>query len=309
MGSSFRANETIISWLLDWRPIPAPYQHVRNDGHMISTETSHNIYSPFLHHDIYRQHYGGLIYQLTGRHTLSQSMPGSMGNPQLVLGTQHRYQSLSYPRQIQHFSRPPIQIGQTYQNRMGFGSNSSEFHVPDAQFSECGFVCNPIQSQTPSVYVSCSGQKAFAVDALSMNWNFLHAYAFPPSILIPVVLEKIQWHQCRIVLIAPFWPQQQWFSELLQLLVSAPIRLPLIPRLLTQSKGRFVHQNLPVLDLHTWELLNNQSEIKKNSQNFADFVSRSRRTSAQKVYNAKWSIFTNWCSTKRLIRSRPLLQL
>ena len=51
-------------------------------------------------------------------------------------------------------------------------------------------------------------------------------------------------------------------SELLLLLVSAPIRLPLIPRLLTQSKGRFVHPNLPLLNLHAWELPNNQSEIK-----------------------------------------------
>ena len=36
MGSPSRANETILSWSLDWRPIPAPYQHVRNDGHTIS---------------------------------------------------------------------------------------------------------------------------------------------------------------------------------------------------------------------------------------------------------------------------------
>ena len=118
MGSSFRANETILSWSLDGRPIPAPYQHVRNDGHTISTETSHNIYSPFLHYDIHRQHNGGLIYQQTGRHTFSQSVRGGMGDPQLVLGTRHRYQSSSYPRQIQHFSRSPIQIGPTYQNRM-----------------------------------------------------------------------------------------------------------------------------------------------------------------------------------------------
>ena len=48
--------------------------------------------------------------------------------------------------------------------------------------------------------------------------------------------------------------------------MSTLIRLPLIPRLLTQSKGRFVHQNLPILDLHAWELSNNQSEIK----NFLD---------------------------------------
>ena len=48
---------------------------------------------------------------------------------------------------------------------------------------------------------------------------------------------------------------------------------------------------------------------KKFSQNVADFVSRSRRASTQKVYDAKWTIFSNWCHTKRLIRSRPLLQL
>ena len=82
------------------------------------------------------------------------------------------------------------------------------------------------------LYVSpVQDNKALAIDALSMDWNHLHAYAFPPFILIPAVLEKIRQHQCRIVLIAPFWPQQQWFSELLLLLVSAPIRLPLIPTL------------------------------------------------------------------------------
>ena len=113
------------------------------------------------------------------------------------------------------------------------------------------------------LYVSpVQDNKALVIDALSMDWNHLHAYVFPPFILIPAVLEKIQQHQCRIVLTAPFWPQQQWFSELL-LLESAPICLPLIPRLLTQSKGRLVNQNLPLLDLHAWELSNNQSEIKK----------------------------------------------
>ena len=157
------------------------------------------------------------------------------------------------------------------------------------------------------IYVSpVQDYKALAIDALSMDWNHLHAYAFPPFILIPAVLEKIR-QQCRIVLIAPFWPQQQWFSELLLLLVSAPIHLPLIPRLLTQSKGRFVHQNLPHFDLHTWELSNNQSEIKKKKKFrktlqilSPDFVSRSRRTSTQKVYDAKWTIFSNWCHTKKV---------
>ena len=261
MGNSFRADNTIPSWSLDRGPIPAPYQYVRNDGHTISTETSHNIYSPFLHHDIYRQHNGGLIYQQTGWHSFSQPLRRSLGNSQLVPGTRHRYQSSSHSWQIQLSCRPPIKIRQTYQDRMGSGSNSSEFSIPDAQFSKCGLVCDSIHKLP--LYVSpIQDNKALGIDALSMDWNHLHAYAFPPFILISAVLEKIRQHQCRIVRIAPFWPQQQWFSELL-LLVSAPIRLPLIPSLLTQSKGRFVHQNLPLLDLHAWELSNNQSEIKK----------------------------------------------
>ena len=103
--------------------------------------------------------------------------------------------------------------------------------------------------------------QAFALDAFSMNWNSLHAYAFPPTILILSALNKICQSQCRIVLIAPLWPQQTWFSEVLQLLVSVPVSLPLFPKLLTQAKGKFHHRNLPVLNLHAWELSSNQIEI------------------------------------------------
>ena len=50
-----------------------------------------------------------------------------------------------------------FEIGQTSQNRMGFGSIGSQFHFPNAQLSQCGFVCNTIQSQTPIVCISSSG--------------------------------------------------------------------------------------------------------------------------------------------------------
>ena len=113
------------------------------------------------------------------------------------------------------------------------------------------------------LYVSAvPDNQALVINALSVNWNCLHAYAFLPIILISSVLAKIRQSQCRKFLIAPLWPQCPWFSEVLQLLVSAPICLPLFPKLLTQSKGKFQHLNLPLLALHTWELSSNQLEIK-----------------------------------------------
>ena len=104
-------------------------------------------------------------------------------------------------------------------------------------------------------------QKALSIDALSMDWNPIHAYAFPPFHLIPAVINKIRLSQCKIVLIAPLWPDRPWFPELLGLLVSPPVSLPVIPNLLAQLKGRFLHQNLGHLQLHAWELSNNLSEI------------------------------------------------
>ena len=65
MGSSSRADETILSWSLVRRPIPAPYQYVRNNGQLFHTEESHKIYSPFLRHYIYQQYNCGLLYRQT----------------------------------------------------------------------------------------------------------------------------------------------------------------------------------------------------------------------------------------------------
>ena len=150
---------------------------------------------------------------------------------------------------------------------------------------------------------------ALAVDALSMNWNLLHAYAFPPTILIPSVLAKIHHSWCRIVLIAPLWPQCPWFSEVLQLLVSAPIHLPLFPNLLTQSKGKFLHPNLPLLNFHDWELSSSQLEI-KSFRKVLQTLSQN-----QDEHLLRKSVIHNWWYSpigvieRRLIRSRPLLQL
>ena len=130
---------------------------------------------------------------------------------------------------------------------------------------------------------------ALATDALSMDWNHLHAYVFPPTIMIPSK-PRFGQSQCRIVLIAPLWPQCPWFSEVLQLLVAAPFRLPLFPKLLTQAKGKLQHPNLPLLALHAWELSNNQLEIKRFRK---AFISKSRRKSTQKVYDAKWVVYSN----------------
>ena len=53
--------------------------------------------------------------------------------------------------------------------------------------------------------------QAWAVDALNIPWKNMVVYAFPPTALLPKVVQKLQSQTCRIILIAPGWPTKPWF--------------------------------------------------------------------------------------------------
>jgi hypothetical protein len=49
---------------------------------------------------------------------------------------------------------------------------------------------------------------AYAVDAMSISWKGMSAYAFPPFGFLSQVLQKVARESCKIILIAPAWPKQ-----------------------------------------------------------------------------------------------------
>ena len=101
-------------------------------------------------------------------------------------------------------------------------------------------------------------EKAFAIDALSISWNRMAAYAFPPISLIYKVIQKIQEEDCVIILVAPFWPRQPWFQTMMAQLISQPFLIPADPdvlRMMGNPKARF--HNVAHLKLTAWILSSN----------------------------------------------------
>lgn len=97
-------------------------------------------------------------------------------------------------------------------------------------------------------------QLAWATDALSVTWKGMFAYAFPPPVLIPQVLQKVRKEPCVLVLIAPHSPRQSWYPILLELLVDIPRKLPITEDMLTQKKGQIRHANPESLNLVAWKI-------------------------------------------------------
>ena len=139
-----------------------------------------------------------------------------------------------------------------------------------------------------------------------MDWNRIHAYAFPPFHLIPAVINKILSSQCKIILIAPLWPDRQWYPELLRLLESHPVRLPVIPNLLAQLNSRISHQNPGHLQLHAWELSNNRFEINDFQVKLPTTSPRIGVSRPAKSMMRNGKSFVVGQIDERLILSRPL---
>jgi hypothetical protein len=105
------------------------------------------------------------------------------------------------------------------------------------------------------IYVSpIPDPKAFAVDALSIDWTGMYAYVFPPTAIVNKVLEKVKTESCTVVMIAPAWPKQRWYPDLLELLVDQPLQLPLRAKMLKQPRSAIYHHDPEIFQLHAWKL-------------------------------------------------------
>ena len=148
-----------------------------------------------------------------------------------------------------------------------------------------------------------------ATDALLQNWNGWQVYAFPPWSLIPAVIKKLRSSSgVLLTLIAPYWPQQPWFPDLLDLVVDGPVALPLSrdllrqPHFLSSASSEGVRAVASCL-----ETIQRFARAKGFSKHVAKQSALDCRSSSRAGYQARWSIYRQWCHEKGHSVSRPSL--
>jgi hypothetical protein len=68
--------------------------------------------------------------------------------------------------------------------------------------------------------------EAAFIDAFSVTWSDYNAYLFPPFSMINRCVQKLSLEKSRGLLIVPLWPNQCWFTPLMNLLIDCPVILP-----------------------------------------------------------------------------------
>ena len=146
-------------------------------------------------------------------------------------------------------------LGQTIQTEWSllpevFQQICKRWHLPQIDLFATRF-----NHKLPQFVSPVPDSLAVAVDALTLPWEDLDAYAFPPTAILGKVVEKLLDSPCkRLILIAPGWPNMPWFWDLVNMSSQVPLSLPNLPSLLTQPFNQIPHRNLTNLNLHAWLL-------------------------------------------------------
>ena len=96
---------------------------------------------------------------------------------------------------------------------------------------------------------------AWKQDASQHQWDNLSVYSFPLfSLHSQVLLKVLLSTNASMILVAPLWPQKEWFVDLLALPMEEPLELSMLWNLLIQPHTRKFHRGLESLHLHIWRL-------------------------------------------------------
>ena len=104
LGSSCGAGGTSVSWSMDRRPIPAPYQCARDESNFSLSNTSCPQSKELHCIGVNRQHYSGSLYKASGRDSFPRPLRGGVEHPEFVLSSQYTAVSEAHTRQVQHSS-------------------------------------------------------------------------------------------------------------------------------------------------------------------------------------------------------------
>ncbi len=137
-------------------------------------------------------------------------------------------------------------------------------------------------------------------DALAHSWpRALCKYAFPPVSLLAQTLCKVREDEEQVLLVAPSWPTRTWFPELILLATAPPWPIPLRKDPpFSGARHHFAPASRPV-EPPCVAPGRDAADLSGLPQAVVETITQARAPSTRQAYALKWSLFANWCSSRR----------
>ena len=300
LGSPCGVGGTSVSWSMDTRPIPAPHQCVRDESIFSLSITSSSQGKEFHCTDINGQHYSGGLYKASGRDSFHRTLRRGVERPEFVLSPQYTAVSEAHTGQVQHSSRPDVQSRQTDLHRVVPESGNSKQDFPDHGLSINRPVCHTSEPQAAILCVTHTGSEG-AFNRCPNNGLEPHTRICVST--IPSYSSCDKQHT-----IIPVQDSIHSTSMARQTMVSRAPRSVGVTTGISASNSKpassakrqdSASKPAPSTASHLG-IVKQSLRDRQFSSDVAKHVSKARRESTVKVYDAKWQIFRDWANQQKI---------
>lgn len=285
---------------LESRSFGRAYQCIGNESSSVCTESFPNVSKESVCHSGHGQHNSCSLSQESGRNSFTFSLSDSQRHSPSVFSTPGSSSGETYCGAPQYSSRHSIQI--PCSSKHGVGTTSSSFQSCDSSLGVTSdrSVCDQSQSQTSNICVSGSGSKIFCgrrnEPILERNVR-VRLPSFQVS--LPSTSEnsrgKLQDHSycssmAKTVLVSrPSAPI---------MCLSSSSTSETRPSVSNQGQGSLSKSR----KTSSTRLASLRVSLRKRgfSEGATKHLTKSVRDSTSIVYDAKWSIFSDWCSEREI---------
>ena len=308
MGSPSRTGRTVVSWSLDSRSISFSYQCFRDESNIASSKTMSPVCLQFNSDDCHGQLFSSFVPEERKGLPFSISEHGGMGDAPVVQSERYISSGETYPRNIEHFSRPVKLSFQTNFDRTISGSDDFQLDSVGDGLSKHRPVCDSSQQEVATLCVSYPRWKG-SCNRCNVNELELNAHLRVSSVCSdssdnqqdsPILLQNSVDSSSlgRNVLVSRHCSVS-----------SSTGQSDSLARKSGDTIGsEFCQENVKKLKTSLLEFICRSIRDWKFSANIVRHAAEARRSSTRRVYDVKWKVFSNWCMQREahLFSATPL---
>ena len=121
----------------------------------------------------------------------------------------------------------------------------------------------------------------------------MRAYAFPPFNIIHRVFRKVHNEGATLLLVAPVWCQQPWYSMLLRMLIKHPVLIP-SSHLIQKAPDVAPHPMCLNQGLVGLASLRGSGKGSELSADATDLAAKARSLGTTRAYKSDWKKSSSW---------------
>ena len=152
----------------------------------------------------------GHVHQQTGRYQVEIFVHSSKVDLALVPHYGHQNPLSAYSRSAEHQGQPVKMQVSGDRDRVVSKSLCGRIDLGPWGRPHIDLFTTRDNCKLPTFVSPFPDKMAWAMEAMSILWKGMWAYAFP---LVPKVLSKIRKEPVQIILLVPWWPKRVWSLE------------------------------------------------------------------------------------------------